>query len=1142
MTLKPIPPTRYDGEPDANAIQQFAQEATTYVKMGHVPKDQQVYYVSYYLDGKALNFYNQVVSKDEENWDLKRFFIELFEFCFPVDFRNAQRKQLNCCFQGMKTVATHVAEWQHIWNTIGLEDTQEKIVKLFNSFTYPVQTEIYRKNIDPEVNAWDEVVKAVEQAEVLLKLANRNQDSNGGSSKRLAQTQQKQNGSSRDSNSQGGQRSSRGGFRGCGRGRGGRVQFSLPREEVMRTSSAGMNEKPGGMSDQKRNEMLAKGLCFTCGEPGHLARNCSKTRAAPSKMKNRPPGLHVHFAEMGMQGSSSHDALNESTEVLETFQVGAVRFGNLHGVEEGGEPLQTFVDSSVDSETEFDLVSEISSTNEINSVPERPIGDIYAMYTELMLQSAQPYPGDERFVSPEECWSERRFWMYRISDTEYIVEDHSHNEGLVLNAELLRNPDFMPALWYAQTRAAYLGLDSESALAEPRYLEEIGDVPAGAVQVLLEKYDVSEGVPVEDKFEVQPQGEALVISDRQNATCVFLSRKLLEDHRFDLGEWYNRAVSENCSTDSSEYDLLEVTDSESELWQKTSEISELPSLLTVSDSEKEESESYLPSLKTVSDSSDAGSDCSELTSLVMPGEEGESFEDRLKFWAQVSQECCGTSEDTDQPARAQRLGDVLGNTLAALLEFFQPYLGDESIPWSDERRDRKRFRFSRASEEHFVIEDTYSDEVVTLPLEYVREPKFHLLDWYARQKSVTLNREYRCSLIHQFPIEEILADAIRQYFLDIAALAPMFHGVGIERVLREPDCLEGPDEFLLSIPVGESDLHELIAEELLLNPRLDLVGWVLKKQLKCVLRESDAYYGWENSHRDGYFDELFTATEPDVEGEFLLHCGGVQIPADSVKGIARTASMPRLSDQVVARPLVIVVRVNGKPVRALVDSGSLGDLVSTSLADQLRLRRKELKDPITLQLAVQGSRSKINHSVNVKMSYQDITEERSFLVANLSGYDMILGTAWLFQHKVSIGLNPARVCVGSADAVPLEGVATAWVFTGAVGLGEHDALQAARDELLEYAKPICKTADETGLPPLRAINHTIPWIDENKILPWRPSRCPEALRPQWDKKRSTYLKAGRWQVTNAGNTAPMLLIPKVKTNPPGLRVVVDLRA
>lgn len=124
---------------------------------------------------------------------------------------------------------------------------------------------------------------------------------------------------------------------------------------------------------------------------------------------------------------------------------------------------------------------------------------------------------------------------------------------------------------------------------------------------------------------------------------------------------------------------------------------------------------------------------------------------------------------------------------------------------------------------------------------------------------------------------------------------------------------------------------------------------------------------------------------------------------------------------------------------------------------------------------------------------------------------------------MSIGFNPSRVCVGSANAVRLEGVATARVYSGAVGLDEG-ALQRARDELMEYAKPICKSAEETGLPPLRAINHTIPLIDEDKILPWRPSRCPEPLRELWDEKRRIYLKNGRWEITNASNTAPMLLI------------------
>jgi hypothetical protein len=569
----------------------------------------------------------------------------------------------------------------------------------------------------------------------------------------------------------------------------------------------------------------------------------------------------------------------------------------------------------------------------------------------------------------------------------------------------------------------------------------------------------------------------------------------------------------------------------------------MPTLKSVSDSE-DGSESSMPSLKTVSDSSDGSSDCSNESDLVLPGQEGETFEDRLSSWARASREVCQeiNQERLDKiPPRAHRLGDVLGNTIAALLDFFKPYPGDNCLEWSDERHDGTHFCVLRAGAECFVIEDTYSEEVVTLPLEYVRQPTFQLLDWYALQRSIALGIPHESSLLHDFPIEEVLADAVQQYFVDVGRHAPFFNGVCIGKIPREPDDLKGPDEYLISIPVGEHDLHEQVSEETLLNSDLNLVGWVLKRQLKCILRENDSQNGWRNTYQAEYLGELFHETDTDVESKFLIHCAGVQIPADSVKGIARTASMPRVSDRVVVCPLIIVVRVNGEPIRALVDSGSLGDLVSTLLADQLKLKWKELKDPITLQLAVQGSRSKINHSVNVKFSYQDIDEQRNLLVANLSGYDMILGAAWMFQHKVSIGLNPARVCVRSADSVPLEGVAMARVFAGGVGLAE-DILQAARDELLEYAKPIPKTADETGLPPLRDINHTIPLIDENKILPWRPSRCPEALRPQWDLKRSTYLKAGHWQVTNAGNTAPMLLIPKVKTNPPGLRVVVDLRA
>ena len=72
---------------------------------------------------------------------------------------------------------------------------------------------------------------------------------------------------------------------------------------------------------------------------------------------------------------------------------------------------------------------------------------------------------------------------------------------------------------------------------------------------------------------------------------------------------------------------------------------------------------------------------------------------------------------------------------------------------------------------------------------------------------------------------------------------------------------------------------------------------------------------------------------------------------------------------------------------------------------------------------------------------------------------------------------------------------------------------------------------ETKFPPLWIINHTIPLVDENKLYHQRPSHCPEAFRSQWVEKKNTYLKAGHWEITNASNMIPMLLV--IKPRKPG---------
>ncbi|KIY60872.1 hypothetical protein CYLTODRAFT_318097, partial [Cylindrobasidium torrendii FP15055 ss-10] len=129
--------------------------------------------------------------------------------------------------------------------------------------------------------------------------------------------------------------------------------------------------------------------------------------------------------------------------------------------------------------------------------------------------------------------------------------------------------------------------------------------------------------------------------------------------------------------------------------------------------------------------------------------------------------------------------------------------------------------------------------------------------------------------------------------------------------------------------------------------------------------------------------------------------------------LERNAASARDFTRKVPHPLVVEVFIAGHPCRALLDSGSVADFISGKVLDQLKLKSHPLEKPIDLHLAVQGSRSKVNFGTRQRIEYQGINEERYFDVANLTSYDLVLGTPFLFQHKVSFGLNPCHIVIGS---------------------------------------------------------------------------------------------------------------------------------
>lgn len=105
LRLKPEKPEPYDGRPDAQVFHKFMRQTVEYLTAFDVEPTMLASHVSNFLKGNAYNFWvTTVESKAPRGWSLRKLFIELFNYCFPVDYRLQMREKLRSSEQGNRSV------------------------------------------------------------------------------------------------------------------------------------------------------------------------------------------------------------------------------------------------------------------------------------------------------------------------------------------------------------------------------------------------------------------------------------------------------------------------------------------------------------------------------------------------------------------------------------------------------------------------------------------------------------------------------------------------------------------------------------------------------------------------------------------------------------------------------------------------------------------------------------------------------------------------------------------------------------------------------------------------------------------------------------------------------------------------------
>ncbi|KAG8922141.1 hypothetical protein FRC02_012117 [Tulasnella sp. 418] len=104
-------------------------------------------------------------------------------------------------------------------------------------------------------------------------------------------------------------------------------------------------------------------------------------------------------------------------------------------------------------------------------------------------------------------------------------------------------------------------------------------------------------------------------------------------------------------------------------------------------------------------------------------------------------------------------------------------------------------------------------------------------------------------------------------------------------------------------------------------------------------------------------------------------------------------------------PITALISVGKIKAYALLDSGSNTDIIAGHFVDAAGLKTFPLEKPLKLQMACTGSKAALSRGIYLDLKGPGIDETRFFDVANIEGYDMILGTPFLKKHSALLNFS-----------------------------------------------------------------------------------------------------------------------------------------
>ncbi|KAM5535975.1 hypothetical protein V8D89_010415 [Ganoderma adspersum] len=276
--VKIKPPFSWDGTPDLDLFDQWTYEVDTWRELYGLSDKLSIKLVVQFLTGTAGRFFMKHVATCQSEWNMTSLYEALFDYCFPTDYKAQLRLRLERAVQGRTKVRDFVREIQHLAARFpDVSDFQLSQIFWRGVHGY-IRVYLIEKGLHPERTLLDKMVKyAARREEAYIEARRDERDFEGqipGST--WGQFTDRSTGDEADQS--------------ASEPHDWREHYPEARDPdgQENRSAQGSNYEKGNQSEklsqEQRDKLRAEGRCFTCGEEGHMSRNCSmrKTARAPS--------------------------------------------------------------------------------------------------------------------------------------------------------------------------------------------------------------------------------------------------------------------------------------------------------------------------------------------------------------------------------------------------------------------------------------------------------------------------------------------------------------------------------------------------------------------------------------------------------------------------------------------------------------------------------------------------------------------------------------------------------------------------------------------------------------------------------------------------------------------------------------------